>query len=139
MDKRELYREFELIGRKWRIGKWDARTGSYWAHKFLTEAPPASVTRELANSGPFGTKAMSKPDFFDLQNDCLAVCEEKLAAGWTHIVNDDGNFAVPDLENDGGSVLMFTIQSIDWNLNRFFDESALASLNSPSGTSQSGA
>ncbi len=127
MDKRAIYREFDLAGRHWRVGKWDARTGSYWAHKFISETPPKSVTEKLGSVGPFGPKPMSRADFFELQDDCLKLIEEELAGGWTGIVNEDGNFAVAGLEHEGGILLLFTIQAIDWNMTDFFPEDALAS------------
>ena len=136
MEKRELYREFQLAGRKWRVGKWDARTGSYWAHKFMTETPPQSIRKGLANVGVFGSQAMNKADFFDLENDCLALVDEHLDAGWTPILNADGNFAVVGLEKEGGLVLLFVIQAMDFNLRSFFPEGGLASLASPLDTSQ---
>ncbi len=129
MEKRDLYKEFEFRGRKWRIGKFDAMTGSYVAYKLMSEVlPMAGVSNQLGVAAPPGSPTMSKQDFMELQKDCLSVCAELLPGGPAPVLNGNGSWGVSDVEFDAVAVLALTIQTLIWNLASFFDESLLASL-----------
>jgi hypothetical protein len=128
MSKREIYKIFEFGGRKWRIGKFDAMTGSYIAYKLMAEVLPMGLGQQAGIPAPSGGRVMSKADFLELQKDCLSVCAEMLPAGPTPVLNEDGTFGVLDLEHDAPTVLALTVQALAWNLSSFFDESLLTSL-----------
>jgi hypothetical protein len=128
MSKREIYKIFEFGGRKWRIGKFDAMTGSYIAYKLMAEVLPMGLGQQAGIPAPSGGRVMSKADFLELQKNCLSVCAEMLPAGPTPVLNEDGTFGVLDLEHDAPTVLALTVQALAWNLSSFFDESLLTSL-----------
>jgi len=128
MKKRELYKVFEFEGRKWRIGKFDAMTGSYIAYRLMTEALPMGIGQMAGIPSPPGGKVINKQDFMELQRDCLSVCEELLPAGPTPVLNSNGTFGVIDLDNDAKTVFMLMVQTLMWNIADFFDENLLASL-----------
>jgi len=121
MNKRILYKTFEFEDRKWRIGKFDAMTGSYIAYKLMAEAVPFGLAAKLDIPVNKDAKTMSKTDFIDLQKDCLLVCSEFLPAGPIPVLNENGTFGVEGLENDAKTVLAF-------NVSDFFTESLLTSL-----------
>ncbi|GAB6170548.1 hypothetical protein JCM15765_03930 [Paradesulfitobacterium aromaticivorans] len=128
MDKRELSKLFEFKERKFRIGKFDAMTGSYIAYKLMAEVLPMGIGAKLGFSAPTGSPTMSKQDFMDLQKDCLGVCAELLPAGPTPVLNENGSWGVMDIENNAPLVMALTIQALMWNVSDFFTEDLLASL-----------
>jgi hypothetical protein len=128
MDKRELYKNFEFDGRKWSIGKFDAMTGSYIAYKLMGEMLPAFISVPGIPTAPQGSPVMSKPDFIDMQKDCLRVCTELLPAGPAKVINDNGSWGVEGIENNAKLAITLTVQALVWNLTDFFDESLLQEL-----------
>jgi hypothetical protein len=128
MNKREIYKQWEFGGRNWRIGKFDAMTGSYIAYKLMAEILPMGLGGKIGIPVPKNGTAMSKTDFMDLQKDCLSVCSELLPAGPAPVMDENGNFGVQGLEYDAKTVLALTIQALVWNVRDFFDESLLSSM-----------
>ncbi len=128
MDKRELYKDFDFMDRKWAIGKFDAMTGSYIAYKLMGEILPTFINVPGIPSAPKGSPVMSKVDFIDLQKDCLKVCSELLPAGPAKVMNDNGTWGVDGIENSTKLALTLTVQALMWNLTDFFDESLLQAL-----------
>src|SRR5665648_6504 len=96
--KRELYDKFEYGGRQWRVGKFDAMTGSYIAYKLMSELLPMGLGSRIGlPETPNESKtSMNKKDFFELQKDCLGACCEMLPAGPTGVLNEDGTWGVID-------------------------------------------
>jgi hypothetical protein len=127
VNKRELYKTFEFEGRQFRIGKFDAMTGSYIAYKLMGEMLPMGINIKGIHA-PEGSKIMSKKDFIDLQKDCLTVCAELLPAGPTQVIDQNGEFVIEDIENNAKLALALTIQSLVCNVADFFDENLLQSL-----------
>lgn len=127
MDKRELYKVFDFGDRHWRIGKFDARTGSYIAYKLMGEMLPMGIKIDGVKA-PEGSPTMSKADFFDLQNDCLKICAELLQAGPAPVMNENGSWGVEGIENDAKLALTLTIHALTWNIADFFDASLLQGL-----------
>lgn len=129
MEKRETSKVFDFGDRKWRIGKFDAFTGSYIAYKLMAEVLPMGLAQQVDIPLPPGdAKPMSKADFFDLQRDCLGVCAELLDSGPTPVLNEQGNFGVIGLEHDAPTVLALTVQVLVFNVASFFDERLLTLL-----------
>lgn len=128
INKRETFKEVTLDGRTFRIQKFDALTGSYVAYRLMAEALPFGMGAEIGVPQTGEMKLMSKKDFKELQLDCLRVCFETLPAGITCVVNDNGSFGVPDLENDTKTVLALTIHALMFNISSFFGESLLDSI-----------
>lgn len=127
--KRTMYDPFDFGGRKWRVGKFNAMLGSYIAYKLMSEILPMGLGAKIGLPASTSSgKTMSKKDFFELQRDCLSSCEELLDAGPTCVLNEDGSWAVIDVEYDAPLVLALTIKVLAWNVTSFFDKSLLASL-----------
>jgi len=128
MNKRVLFKTFELDGRKWRIGKFNAMVGSYIAYKLMAEVMPLGIAQQAGIPVPAGGKSMSKADFIELQKDCLSCCYEFLPAGPAPVINENGTFGVEDLENNVKVVMALTIQALIFNVSDFFTENLLSSL-----------
>jgi len=137
INKRETFKEVTLDGRKFRIQKFDALTGSYVAYRLMAESLPFGMGAEVGIPQAGEMRLMSKKDFKELQLDCLMVCFESLPAGYTCIVNENGSFGVPDLENDTKTILTLTIHALMFNVSSFFGESLLDFISKGTrGTSQ---
>ena len=129
MQKRETFTTFETKGRKFKIDKFDAYTGSYIAYTLLTEALPMGIGNKLGIPISGAQKKMSKDDFIALQKDCLKHVSEKLQAGDTPIIDDNGNWSVADLEKNSSLVLALTVKVLMYNVESFFDADLLDSIN----------
>lgn len=127
--KREIVKPFDYNERNFRIRKFDAMTGSYIAFKLMSEIiPVVGLGKELGIEPSAGAKMMSKKDFFELQSDCLKICDELLEAGPIPVMNEDGSWGVIGLEKDTKTVLALSIQALMFNVKDFFDGSLLTSL-----------
>jgi len=128
MNKRETFKEIEIKGRKFRINKFDALTGSYIAYTLMNEVLPMGLNMKAGIPMPKNSTKMTKEAFSELQKDCLRVCGEMLDAGFAPVIDENGNWGVNDLEYDTATVLNLTIQVLVSNVSSFFDESLLRSL-----------
>ena len=127
VNKRETFRNIELNGRKWRVEKFDALTGSYLAYQLINLALPPMIGKLLANSGiPVGGdhsgRVMSKQEFMEFQKDCLRVCFEILPARNAPVIAENDNWGVEELEKDLSTVLMLTVHVLIFNVQSFFEE-----------------
>jgi hypothetical protein len=131
----EAYKEVTIQGRAFRVGRFSAKDGSFLALKVGgllaplfggASASPAEVPM-LEMLGKL-TAGLQEKDFSYLQEKCLAVCEERLPAGWTKVVDASGAFAVFDLDENATLVLALTIQALVFNLSDFFGEHGLTEL-----------
>ncbi len=137
MEKRITHKDIELSGRKWRITKFDALTGSYVAYNVMTQVLPlladmkdgvpdvATMTAALMAS----RKKISKEDFLELQKDCLAVCSELKSVGTVEtpiqVFLSNGAWGVEGLDQDVPTVLGLTIHALVFNISSFFDGNVL--------------
>ena len=143
MEKREISKDVEIGGRKFRISKFDALTGSYIAYKVMTQMLPMLSGLQGSPDDPGkvsavisglmqGKASMSKADFIDLQRDCLSVCSEVKMVGSqeapVRILLENGSWGVEGLENDVSTVLMLTVHALFFNLQSFFDVGALEQM-----------
>jgi hypothetical protein len=131
MEKREEYKTIELSGRKWRIGRFDALTGSYITFKILTQVLPMGLDEALPNL-PKSRSPMTKEDFTSLQEDCLKVCYELKDVNGVDapvpVMLTNGNWGVSGLEKDILTVIGLTAHTILFNVQSFFAEGALDEL-----------
>lgn len=119
MQKREAFKDVELFGRRWRIGKVDALTGS-------------NILRRFLSSGSGDAQAflgtLPDADFFEVQKGCLRSCYEIKSLGGQDmpmpILLPDGRWGVDGMENDTGMVFVMTAAALAYNLSSFFDESS---------------
>lgn len=138
--KRETFKDVDIAGRKWRVMKFDALTGSYVATVVMMKALPALLKMFKGDGGDvtavagglMGGLNMTKQEFMDLQRDCLGVCRELSDVNGTiapmPVLMADGRFANSDLATDPVTVLMLTAHAVVFNLSVFFAEGALDSM-----------
>jgi len=131
--KREKFKDIEIEGRKFRINRFDALTGSYIASLLLMQILPMAIGKKLGfkNLGQEGS-LMKKETFIDLQKDCLKVCQEITKVENTEmpmsVMLPDGRWGVEGLENEITIVLPLVIQTLVFNLKDFFQDGALEKL-----------
>jgi hypothetical protein len=133
MNKRENFKIVEIAGRKWRIEKFDAMTGSYIAYQLMSQMLPGGIDQqvtggEAAAIAPKNRPLMSKKEFANLQLDCLNVCYELLPAGKTPVIGENGAWGVIGIEDDTITVMALTIHALIFNIAGFFDGNALKEL-----------
>lgn len=128
MDKREIYKTVKIDKREWRIGKFDAMTGSYIAYQLMGQFLPMGIKLDGIPSAPAGSKTMAKSDFIDLQKECLKICDEILPAGPAPVYLENGTWGVEGVEKNAKIALGLTVQALMWNLTDFFDEDLLQNL-----------
>lgn len=132
--------ETEVAGRTFRVRQFGARDGSFIAFKIaglmaplmaLGSAAGASPEAQMVNMLPMlgaATQQLSEADFAYIQGKCLAAVDEKLPAGWRPLLNQNGSFGVPDMEENAPLALRLTIQALTHNLSGFFADGGLADL-----------
>ncbi|CQR71683.1 hypothetical protein SOV_04790 [Sporomusa ovata DSM 2662] len=129
MEKREQFKIVEIAGRKWRIEKFDAMTGSYIAYKLMGHMLPGGFDGQITGgNAPKDRTVMSKKEFADLQLDCLHVCYEVLPAGKAPVIGENGAWGVMNIEDDTITVLALTVHALAFNISGFFDGNALKEL-----------
>jgi hypothetical protein len=128
MSKREKSKIVEIAGRKWRIEKFDALTGSYIAYKVMGNSLPGAIDSQVTGGNAPERKLMSKQEFMEIQMDCLRVCYEILPAGGAPVIGENGSWGVTNIETDTMTVLMLTIHALIFNISGFFDGNALKDL-----------
>lgn len=139
MQPKVSYKDVEVNGRKFRVKKFPARVGSFMILKLTTILAPmiavagvnpkAEMMDENTIAAALGHLGnISEKDFDYIQEQALKVCYEQLPAGLTPVLNDNGTFGVPDLEDDTVSVMELTIHALGFNLTSFFQGSGLSGL-----------
>jgi hypothetical protein len=141
MPKREPFKDIEIGGRKWRINRIDAMTGSTLVYRLITRALPPVLEPFLASAGKefsgftrmlSGGSPMSKNEFLELQRDCLSVCQLITLAGAvetpTNLIMADGTFAPLGVETDIVTILALTVHSLIFNISPFFEDGALETV-----------
>ncbi|MFV3013559.1 phage tail assembly chaperone [Clostridium botulinum] len=137
------HEEIEINGRKFRLNKLDARTGSYMLFKLTKIITPILKGLNIENIDDIDDIKISDLNFtelassiFDLpekefryiQDNCLRVVEEILPAGPAKVIDKYGKFGVMDIEFDTALLMNLTIQSLVFNVKGFFAGSPLTSI-----------
>lgn len=134
IKKREAFKDVELGGRKWRVGRFDAMTGSYITMLVLMQMLPMGMDEQIGigSLGKGGRSLMDKKTFFDVQADCLKVCSELQQVGESvapiPVMLDDGRWGVGGVEEDVPTILALTVHTLIFNISDFFQEGALNDL-----------
>lgn len=132
--KREQFKDIELMGRQWRIGRFDALTGSYISSMLLMQVLPMGLEDQLGIKIPIASERslMDKKTFMALQADCLRVCSEVKNVGGVPaalpVLLPEGRWGVEDIETDIAIVMGLTIHALIFNISDFFQGNALESL-----------
>lgn len=134
------YKDVELGKRKWRVRKFDARTGSFMLFKVMGILAPAfkqldpKVLKEAKVEDLnlteliSGLTSLSEKDFNYIQDKCLGVSHELLAAGEVKVLNENGTYGVSNIEFDTSLVLGLTVHALMFNVAGFFGENPLGSI-----------
>jgi hypothetical protein len=128
MKKRVEYKDVEINGRKFRIGRFDAIEGSYMLFKIVgVISPLISKMSSPSSDGEVnysdvlsGITTLSKKDFKEIQLSCLGICSEHLPAGFAKVINENGSYGVMGIEKDTATVLNLTVQALMFNVSDFF-------------------
>jgi len=140
MDIPVLYEEIEISGRKFRLNKMDARTGSYMLFKLMKILTPifknikVDDTEDISLDDINLTDLMSsifdlpEDEFRYIQDNCLRVVEEILPGGPSKVIDKYGNYCILDIEFDTALLINLTIQSLVFNVKGFFTGSPLTSI-----------
>jgi hypothetical protein len=138
MPIRETERIVTVSGRRWKIKKFDALTGSYIALKMMSKISHIAVGVFAGNLTDKAVIAMSianeigtltKQEFNEIQSECLHVATELVTVGDkvvdTPIRLPDGRWGVSGVEDDALLVMTLVSHSLLFNLTSFFDGNAL--------------
>lgn len=141
MDIPVTSKEIEINGRRFRLNKFDARTGSYMVFKLVKILTPIfkniniNTSAESINLGDLnldeiaeGLFNLKEEEFSYIQDNALQVVEELLPAGPQRIFNKDKTWGIQDLQFDAPLVMNLTIQSLVFNVTGFFEGGPLSSL-----------
>jgi hypothetical protein len=131
--KREPHKDVAVGGRKWRIGRFDALTGSYITTLLLMQMLPMGLDEQVGLGGMVkGKSLMDKATFLDVQKECLRICYELQPVGGMDapipVLLSDDRWGVADIEDDVVTILSLTIHALIFNVSDFFQEDALKDL-----------
>ena len=134
---RETFKDVDVQKRKFRIGKFDALTGSYIAFVVISQLMPIMGKDQSVDEGKIAMSAPSilpKEVFFEIQKSCLQVCSEIIMIGDVvspmPVMLKDGRWGIQDIENDAGLAMMLTVQVLGYNMQSFFAGNALEDFKS---------
>ena len=131
--KREQFKDVEVNGRRFRIGRFDALTGSYITTLLLMQMLPMGLEDRIPGVSSKGKSIMDKETFMDIQRDCLKVVSELKPVGDSIapmlVMLPDGRWGIDGIEDDTLIVITLTISVLAFNLSDFFQEGALSNLN----------
>lgn len=136
--KREVSKDIEVSGRRWRIEKFNALTGSYICIKLMAKISGivfAISDKKLSDLPVLITvlteelSTIAKHEFIDIQRESLMVVKEIQNVGGVDapipILMPDGKFSLPDLEYDAITTLALVCHVLAFNLAPFFEEGVL--------------
>ena len=135
---KEKTKDVEINGKKYRIGRLDARTGSYVATKMAMLSIPLVGGKKEDQKGIDEEKiskimtALSQRQFYELQGILLRVVQKLNVVDGNALpeplLNSSGAFIDHDLDYDIGTVMALTAQTIMFNVGDFFGAAALAKM-----------
>lgn len=131
---KQKFKEVEVGGKKYRLTKMDARTGSYIAAKLALLAAPLlkniKKDKDLdAESMAALVTGLNRKDFEEIQTLLLKrvqLLREKDGVPLPEpIIMADGSFVDEELEYSTAAVMNLTVQSVMFNVGDFFAEAGL--------------
>lgn len=122
-------KDIEVNGKKYRLTRMDARTGSYVAAKLaLLCAPLLNKKGEINEAGLAQVlPALSRHDFDEIQTIMLKTVHQLVGAEGMEspVVKANGDFVDEDLCYDVAAVINLTVQAVFFNVGDFFAEAGL--------------
>ncbi len=136
MAKREMFKIVEVAEKTYKIGRFDALTGSYILTSLLFQILPLGLDKKFAEASsgglPEGRSLMSKEVFTEIQKECLKVVHEQQEGGdittAMPVMMNDGRWVSTELSTNIPAVLSLTLHALLFNLIDFFQEGALNDL-----------
>lgn len=141
--KRENEKIVEVMGRKWKIRKFDAYTGSYILFQLMEKFLPMGLENKLPTGSKDKPKAslstmlpadrtvMSKAEFMAFMRDCLSVVGEVLPARTAPVINaDNGSWGVENIADNTLLAILLMIHALSFNVGDFFGGEGLTELKS---------
>lgn len=138
MPIHETEKIIEIAGRKWKIKKFDAMTGSYIALKMMSKIShiafgivSGNLTDKIviANAVSAELGSFSKQEFIEIQAECLHVVNESKDVDGKEMLipikTPEGQWCVSGLEYDALTVMALVSHVLIFNLTGFFDEASL--------------
>lgn len=123
MENRKTTKQIEVNRRKFILNKFTPYFGVYLAVQ--TFGSFAGKENKLA---AISEALLSKPqeEFIKLQQDVLKYCSEILPGGKIPVVNEEGNFAVENM--DAPLALNLFVQTLFFSMSDFFTEAVMTDL-----------
>jgi hypothetical protein len=127
--KDDRYKVVEIEGGQYTFCKFDALTALKVARLLITKITAAGLPQAggQESTGDFDVFARLLSDVKDedldyLVKTALKFCSKMFPAGNTPVINLNGSFAVPEVEQDVFLMLRLTMETILWSMSDFFDE-----------------
>jgi hypothetical protein len=128
----EDYKDMTVNERKWRVGQFDAKTGSLVIKKLLPVVSKLFVSGDMESINiPKISMALSDiedKDFEYIRDACLKVTHESLGAGFAPVLNENGTYGVNNIANSTMLVMTLVAHALIFNVTGFFADTPLASL-----------
>ena len=126
-------KEITFLGWSYRLTKFTPEVACFWATRLFGELIKqasssrisASVLPEIV-SGFINSLSSKKEDWALFQRDCLANVSVRFEAGWSPLVNSEGNFTQTDIA--APAVMMLITSSFMFSISDFFDQSVIEEL-----------
>lgn len=121
-------KDIEVNGKKYRLTRMDARTGSYVAAKLALLCSPLLKDDQLDEEGLARMlPALSRREFDELQTILLKTVRQLVGAEGMEspVVKGDGSFIDEALSYDVAAVINLTVQAAFFNVGDFFAEAGL--------------
>jgi len=133
----EMFKDAEIGGSKYQIGRMTARNGSWITMQILSKILPQAISGQMSQieglgALPANRSEMSEAEFQNIQEHCLAVCRRYETIGTAEtplpIMARPGVFAMPELEYDLITIFALTAQTLIYNIAPFFEGDGLMSV-----------
>jgi len=132
----EKTKDVEVGGKRYRVGRFNPRDGSWVAFLLMTKALPAWIGDSLVSDMGLPVGAGQKPelseaDFKNLQDHCLRLCFEYTSteAPPIPVLMADGRFSDPEM--DVSTALALTTHAMMFNLSSLFQGGAVKMASAP--------
>lgn len=120
MEERENIKFIPVLGRKFYTTKMDAFRANYLLGESRRILPSLGFGDLIGVTNT--ASVVTEEEFIKFQKKCLSYCYEKLPAGDTKVIDEEGNFAVMGLDNQPSAVLALVLAVVVFNIQGFFDE-----------------
>lgn len=141
MEQVAMFKDIDINGRKFRLGKFDARTGSYMLFKLIGMLSPIfknidsskdikDISIEDINLTELlsGLTSLPEKDFRYIQDNCLRTIKELLPGNAPQVLDEYGNYGILNAEYDTMLILNLTAQALIFNVTGFFSGNLLDSI-----------